>query len=453
MTEPQTDLVSAARQVATDIFQNKVSKSFSYHNLGHTQRVVRAAEEMADYYQLQPEDRKALLIAAWFHDTGFVSGESKGHEAISVQQAGEFLKQNHADPTLTDKVIHSIEATKMPQSPGSLIEQILCDADLFHLGTDEFKANNEQLRQELIEVSKEDISKKKWRKINIAFMENHKYFTDYGKRKLQPVKEQHIEALKNKDEEKEKEKTKEPDPLNGKKVVKKEKKEDVIANVFSEEVVKDKDKNTKEEDKDKKKEKDKDSQTDRGISTVFRIMANNHASLSQMADSKANIMISVNSIILSVVISVLIRHLDENRNLIIPTVSLVLVCVATIVFAVRATRPNVSEGTFTKEDIQNKKTNLLFFGNFHNMTLPDYDWAMREMLNSRDYLYGSMVKDIYFLGVVLAKKYRLLRISYNIFMYGLIVTMLLYGIMIGYDALFVTKEYRNFQVIQSLLFR
>lgn len=438
MTEPQTDLVSIARQVATDIFQNKVSKSFSYHNLGHTQRVVRAAEEMADYYQLQPDDRKALLIAAWFHDTGFVSGESKGHEAMSVQLASEFLKQNHAEQTLTDKVTKAIEATRMPQSPGPLIEQILCDADLFHLGTDEFKGNNEQLRQELIEVSKEDISKKKWRRMNIAFMENHKYFTDYGKRKLQPVKEQHIQVLKNKDEEKEA-----ATAADNKKAAKKEKKEDVIATIFPDEVVKD----NKEKEKDlaekkKDKEKDKDSQTERGISTVFRIMANNHASLSQMADSKANIMISVNSIILSVVISVLIRHLDENPNLIIPTISLVLVCVTTIVFAVRATRPNVSEGTFTKEDIQNKKTNLLFFGNFHNMTLPDYDWAMREMLNSRDYLYGSMVKDIYFLGVVLAKKYRLLRISYNIFMYGLIVTMLLYGIMIGYDALFVSKEYK-----------
>jgi predicted metal-dependent HD superfamily phosphohydrolase len=419
MTEPQTDLVAAAREFATDLFQNKVSKSFRYHNLDHTRQVVRATEEMADYYQLQPEDRKAVIIAAWFHDAGFASGESKGHEAISSQMAVSFLKENHAEPALIEKVTACIAATKMPQSPGPLIEQILCDADLFHLGTDEFKTRNEELRQELIEASKEDISKKKWRKTNIGFMENHNYFTDYGKRKLQPVKEQHIEELKNKDN----------DGNSGKKVSKKDKKEELLQAVFPEEMSKDAES--------KKKEKDKDSQTERGISTVFRIMANNHASLSQMADSKANIMISVNSIILSVVISVLIRHLDENRNLIIPTIGLVLVCVAAIVFAVRATRPNISEGTFTKEDIQNKKTNLLFFGNFHNMTLSDYDWAMKEMLNSREYLYGSMVKDIYFLGIVLAKKYRLLRISYNIFMYGLIITMILYGIMIGYEAMFV----------------
>ena len=64
--EQQTDLVAAARDFATDIFKNKVSKSFRYHNLDHTRQVVRAAEEMADYYQLQPEDRNAVIIAAWF---------------------------------------------------------------------------------------------------------------------------------------------------------------------------------------------------------------------------------------------------------------------------------------------------------------------------------------------------------------------------------------------------
>lgn len=422
MTEPQTNLVAEARDYVTNIFQNRVSKIFKYHNLEHTRQVVRAAEEMADYYQLQTEDRNAVLIAAWFHDTGFSSGESKGHEAISAEIASNFLKERHADPLLIEKVTRCIEATKMPQAPGPLIEQIVCDADLFHLGTDDFKVKNEELRDELQENSKEDLTKKKWRKMNITFMENHKYFTDYGKRKLQPVKEKHIEELKNRGDD------------SGKKASKKEKKADDLLAVLKEEVPVD----AAEAVKDKKK--DKDSQTDRAISTVFRIMANNHASLSQMADSKANIMISVNSIILSVVISVLLRRLEEDTHLIIPTILLVLVCVATIVFAVKATRPNISEGTFTKEDIQSKKTNLLFFGNFHNMTLPDYDWAMREMLNSRDYLYGSMVKDIYFLGVVLANKYRLLRISYNIFMYGLIITMLGYGTAIVVKTFFMTTE-------------
>ena len=427
MTESISQLLSGAREFATDIFLNKVSKSLKYHNLEHTQRVVLACEEMANYYQLQPEDRDAVLLAAWFHDTGFSGGDSKGHEETSIQLATTFLQDQKADAGLIQKVTSCIEATKMPQAPKNLIEQIICDADLFHLGTDEFNSRNEELRQELQEFSKQEVSKKKWRKMNIAFMENHTYFTDYGRRKLQPVKEQHIEELKNHNE-----KVKDK---------KKRKKDNDILTVFPDDA-------SKDADLKKKKEKEKETLSERAISTVFRIMANNHASLSQMADSKANIMISVNSIILSILISLLIRHLDENRNLVIPTILLVLVCVGATIFAILATRPNISTGTFTKEDIQNKKTNLLFFGNFHNMTLPDYDWAMEEMLKDRDYLYGSMVKDIYFLGVVLAKKYKYLRISYDIFMFGLIISMLAFGAMMAYDAFMVTTTVQTVPVNQ-----
>ncbi|MEQ8243264.1 Pycsar system effector family protein, partial [Fulvivirga sp.] len=99
-------------------------------------------------------------------------------------------------------------------------------------------------------------------------------------------------------------------------------------------------------------------------------------------------------------------------------------CLTTIVFAVLATRPNVSSGKFTTEEIREKKTNLLFFGNFHSMELDNYMWGMREMMKDADFLYGSMIKDIYFLGIVLGKKYRMLRKSYNVFMFGFIISIL-----------------------------
>ena len=147
-----------------------------------------------------------------------------------------------------------------------------------------------------------------------------------------------------------------------------------------------------------------------------------------MADDKAHIMISVNSIILSVIVGFLGKEIDNNYNLIYPTIAIVATGVLTIVFSILATRPNVTSGKFTREDIQNKKTNLLFFGNFFRMSLPDYDWAMQEMINDKQYLYNSMIKDSYFLGVVLAKKYKYLRISYNIFMYGIIISMIAFAI-------------------------
>jgi hypothetical protein len=288
-----------------------------------------------------------------------------------------------------------------------LIEQILCDADLYHLGTDEFKTKSKLLREELTGFFKKDVSKKQWRKININFLENHKYFTDYARRKLQPVKDKNLKDVK--------------DPKdNGKKPKKVKGDKDVMAS-FAEP--------QKDPATTAAKKKDKDNEkTERGISTVFRIVAGNQSNLSQMADSKANILISVNSIILTIIISVLLRTLENNTNLIIPTIILLIVCVAAIVFSILATRPNVSTGKFTKEDIHEKRTNLLFFGNFHQMSLPDYDWAMKEMLNDKEYLYSSMIKDIYFLGVVLAKKYQYLRISYSIFMYGLIIAVLAFAL-------------------------
>lgn len=162
----------------------------------------------------------------------------------------------------------------------------------------------------------------------------------------------------------------------------------------------------------------------RGIETMFRLTSKNHMELSAMADNKANIMISINSIILSVMVSVLIRKLEEYPHMTIPAVLLTLVCLVTIVFAVLATRPNITKGKFERQDITNKETNLLFFGNFHKMRMEDYKWAMKEMLKDGDYLYSSMIKDIYFLGAVLGKKYRMLRMSYTIFMFGFVISIL-----------------------------
>jgi len=178
-------------------------------------------------------------------------------------------------------------------------------------------------------------------------------------------------------------------------------------------------------DKLKKKAKDaKELTPTRGIETMFRTTSKNHMELSAIADNKANIMISINSIILSVMVSVLIRKLEEYPHLSIPTILLVFVCLSTIVTSILATRPNVTKGKFERIDIKNKEANLLFFGNFHKMSLKDYRWAMTEMLKDADYLYGSMIKDIYFLGAVLGKKYRLLRLSYTIFMYGFVLAIL-----------------------------
>lgn len=406
MPDTQPSLIQDAQAVVTNLLTNKLSKSIKFHTLSHTQEVVAASEKLCGIYQLTPGDKEALILAAWFHDTGYTSGDAKDHESVSVRLANEFLSAHNAPEELKKKVEDIINATRMPQTPDNLLQQIICDADLFHLGTDSFKEKNRLLREELVEFGGHDLSKGDWRRINIRFLENHKYFTPYGQQQLQPVKEKHLAGLKEKDK-----------PTADMKPDKKEKNAD-----------KPKKGPTPEQAAAEKAKKEKEKQSERGIATVFRIMAQNQNNLSQMADSKANILISVNAIILSIVLSTFATKLEDNRNLLVPIVLLVVICVATIVFSILATRPNTNHGRFTEEDIKSKRTNLLFFGNFFRMSLRDYDWAMQEMLADKDYLYTSIVKDNYFLGVVLAKKYRLLRYAYNIFMFGLIVAMIAFAI-------------------------
>lgn len=168
----------------------------------------------------------------------------------------------------------------------------------------------------------------------------------------------------------------------------------------------------------------------KGIQTMLRLTSSNHLELSELADHKANILISVNSIIISVILGVLFRKLQDEPYLTLPSIIFLLVSVSTIVIAILATRPKVSGGTFTDEDVINRKTNLLFFGNFHKASFDQYNEAMRRMMRDPNYLYGSLIKDIYQLAVVLGRKYKLIRLAYNIFMFGIIISVLSFAIAI-----------------------
>lgn len=170
-----------------------------------------------------------------------------------------------------------------------------------------------------------------------------------------------------------------------------------------------------------KSDKKKRDHSLRGTETMFKIVSSNHIRLSEMADRKSHIMISVNSIILSVTISVLLRRFEQSPNLIIPTILLLLVNISALIFAVLATRPHIPDGIASDKGITHQKGNLLFFGNFYKMDLGGYVSRMFDLMQDSKYLYTSLIIDNHSHGVVLAKKYKLLRMSYSVFMYGIVV--------------------------------
>ncbi len=388
--EAESALLQTSRKYVESFLKENLSDGIYYHDLEHTQEVVEASQEIGIASKLSNEELEIVLIAAWFHDTGYYKG-MENHEEMSKDVAEKFLKQEGVGESKIAAVGGCILATKIPQTPKNIMEEVLCDADLYHVSTRDFFTKSELLRKEFSLIFPDEIQLDEWFKNSIKFLKNHSFFTRYAKEKLLPAKKENLKKLK----------------------------------VLYKDILVDDSDSPKP---DKKKKKKDDNKPTRGIETLFRITSRNHVDFSSMADNKANIMISINSIMLSIVFSVLFNKFATDPNLIPPTIILTIVSTATIIFAILATRPNLTAGVFTKDDIKKRRTNLLFFGNFYKMPLADYEWGIKELMNDREFLYGSMIRDIYFLGKVLGKKYLYLRISYTIFMYGLVISVMAFAI-------------------------
>jgi len=388
-------ILSKVKEFIGKTFREKGSSDAFYHNFTHTAEVAKVAEEIANAISIGEKEKEALLIAAWFHDIGHIE-TCEGHEDIGIEMATKFLKENNYSDEGIGKVVSLITATRMPRNPKNVLEEIICDADLHHLGTNNYEVKGELYQNEIEVLKGCKIPEEEWLKNNLKFFTQHKFFTDYAKNRFDTQKN-----------------------INYIKIEKKLKK----ANKKMEEQ---KSSGIEETKKDKKKDKDKDA--GRSIETMFRNTVRTHVDFSSMADTKANIMISVNTLILTIIVSIMIRKLDTNPHLIIPTAMLTLTSLITLVYAILVTRPKVTRGMFTEEDIKEKKVNLLFFGNFHKMTLKDFTWGMKEMMKDKEFLYDNMIMDFYYLGQVLGQKYQKLRICYTFFMYGLIISVIAFAV-------------------------
>lgn len=363
------------------IFAEKIDTRYTYHNLQHTRDVVGYVREIAAGSGLTEQESLPLVLAAWFHDTGFtVSYEN--HEAESARIAVDFLTAEGSTPELVSQVEAAILATQSGSEPVTIGEKILKDADKFHTGKKGYKKRLAALREEWKLVLGKTYPDAEWYRMNLEYLNGVQYHTPYVQQQAHERRQRNIENLL--------ELAGAPpgnaqyEPLKG---------------------------------------EDKRKTPDRGIETVFRTTSKNHLDLSAMADNKANLMISVNAIIISITLSTLFSQLELHQHLVIPTVILIAVCLATMIFAILATRPKITKGYLTREDIDKKRGNLLFFGNFYRMPLQDYEYGMRELMKDGEYLYGSMIRDVYYLGLVLEKKYRYLRISYDIFVFGLVIVV------------------------------
>ena len=172
----------------------------------------------------------------------------------------------------------------------------------------------------------------------------------------------------------------------------------------------------------------------RGIETMFRTSYRVHQDLVGLADAKANIMISVNGLIISITLAAVSPRIGGLPMLVLPTSILLVGCLVALVYAVLAARPRVSSNPLTLDDISRNDANILFFGNFVNLSEEDFVEGMRDLMMTPEHLYINMVRDLYGLGQVLKKKFQLLRVSYTVFMFTLVVGVGMFVLVFALDA-------------------
>ena len=375
-----SNLLKESEAFVNELLRENTLPYLVYHNIDHTFEVVENAKLIAKHENFTPDEINILLTAAWFHDTGYIK-TYVGHEQESISIATDFLKKKKVDQDIIEVIANCIKATIYTRKPGDKTENALRDADFMHLGKKNYYKYAELIRKERNDAGVSSKKRGEFEEESEQMFLEHTFYTDYCRREFSGIKQKNLEALQ----------------ASLKKRGKK---------------------------KDKKKKVPGKNTYSRGADSMLRLTARTQINLSSIADNKSNILISLNGIIISLGLAALVSRFKQDPAIILPTIVFLMFSLSTIVLAILSTRPNITKGKFTQADIEKKKVNLLFFGNFYNMPLPEYEWAIREMINDDKYLYSAMIKDQYYLGKVLAKKYKLLRWAYNIFMVGIVVSVI-----------------------------
>ncbi|MBX2817693.1 MAG: HD domain-containing protein [Saprospiraceae bacterium] len=379
------ELRKQAQEFARHYFKAEMPAKYVFHSVYHTEEVVAAAKELSADIPISNEERVAMEIALWFHDLGYGQGGHENHEERSAELAVNFLTEAQAEPDFIELVRRLILVTRRDTLPETMLEQIIKDADTHHIGTKSYMSKLGLLRSEWETEGPERYEEKHWLKLNLDFLQRHEFRSPVGKSMYNGRKRKNILKL--------------------------QKQLQSLIEFEEQSIDVDVDSNAPERIFPKR--------ADRGVETMFRVTLRNHNNLSRIADNKANIMLSINAIMLSIVISSLTPKLDANPRLIIPTIMLIVVCMISIIMATLSTRPKVSSAKYSDEKFLSSKFNLLFFGNFMQLPIDKFEWGIGKLMNDERLLYSSLSKDLYYLGLVLGKKYKYLWICYNIFMIGL----------------------------------
>lgn len=383
--EKRREILSRAHSYVTNVFEGISNETFGYHNWAHTVEVTERALLLARRSGLDEQVQWELSIAGLFHDIGYYK-DYLNHEAASATACKAFLSNENLPEDIEDRIIDLILVTKPGAEPVYLPEKIMKDADLANVGSTQYFQNAAYLRQEWEKYKGETYSDEEWLILNGRFLKEHHFYTSEAEQIYGEQKKANIKEMK-------------------KKISKLQAKRLDLEGDLQKAV--------------------KDS---RSAQLIFKTSLRNQIDLTNIADNKANIMLSINAIIITITLPLLAAYVQDNVYMLIPASVLLTTCVVSIIFATLVTRPIKMSGLTDINTIREGKTNLFFFGNFYKMNYEDYVRGLRIVISRDEYVDQSIFKDLYNLGRTLGTKYKQLRVCYTIFMSGVVMSVLAFGI-------------------------
>ena len=372
-----------AEQYVNKLLLEHLSPDHHYHDLSHTLSVRDASQAMGKKYQLDKEELEILELAALFHDTGFTK-QYERHEDFSKEIVADYLKGQNYLAEKIQKINDLIEVTRVGARPETLIQKILKDADFNTYGRT-YLENAQSLRHEWEVFRGQKMTDEEWLENNVEFWSGHEFYTGEARAMFGEEKRKALKKFKKQMKSKE------------------DKKKDGKVLGFS-------------------------LNSSKAAQMMFKTTLRNQIDLTNIADNKANIMLSINSALITVGITLLAGQLNDSPYLIYPFSVLMLTCILSIVFATLATRPAKMSGTTDLSKIENGSTNLFFFGNFFKMTQKEYRAGLKQVVENDDLLDKTIVNDLYYLGISLGRKYSRLHTTYSVFMFGMVTTVIVYAL-------------------------
>lgn len=372
--------IIAIKQFVKNSFLEFHNGELPFHNYQHIKEKVKTAEKVAKHQLLSEADHVVLISSLLLREMAFLI-KLKYDRSDSAKSLTNFLSELNIGTAQMERINILTQALPTPPGKEDPLLMILEDLDFYYLGRKSFFKDNEALRKENNILQENRINKKDWLLKIWDLISGFRFQTEFLHLLLNRQLQKNINRIK--------------------KIISDWKEKQASLQLL----------------------KAANDIPEKGIETVFRIASANNQRMSSMADNKAHILITVNAIILSAVVSLILRKLSEQPYLMWPTFMLVAMSLATMVLAIIATRPHIFSGIFTTAQLDANQANLLFFGNFYKVNRADYRTAMLRLMESKDMLYTNLIYDIHGQGVALAKKYHLLRTAYIIFIYGLVISI------------------------------